>query len=100
MKYTQDVVLGSHAYLDSSPNSALKDRAYLMAWKNSIIRSKDKGTFSWADKMSEMLNVAATNNWDFRETFYAFCVATGVIDRKSTRLNSSHSSVSRMPSSA
>ena len=32
------------------------------------------------------------------EVYYRSCV--GGIDRKSTRLNSSHSSVSRMPSSA
>ena len=36
----------------------------------------------------------------FGETFFARRAKSGVRDRKSTRLNSSHQSVSRMPSSA
>ena len=36
----------------------------------------------------------------FNQSFETMMIVTTPLDRKSTRLNSSHSSVSRMPSSA
>ena len=41
-----------------------------------------------------------TEGWDWGDCFWMVLITISTIDRKSTRLNSSHSSVSRMPSSA
>ena len=74
----RSVVLNFHAYLDSSPGNALKDRAFLNAWKNSLSKAKDKNNLTWLDDAMEILQEAVTNSWDFREAFYAFCDAISV----------------------
>ena len=44
--------------------------------------------------------LAALTNADGEYTLTGVAVGEGVVDRKSTRLNSSHTDISRMPSSA
>ena len=53
-----------------------------------------------ADHKAENLSHEQRRHWDGREFDEYIITTEGVGDRKSTRLNSSHSSVSRMPSSA
>mgnify|MGYP003347815695 CR=1 FL=1 len=78
VKYARDVVLNFQAYLDSSPGKALSDRAFTNAWKNSLAKAKDKHSHPWLEDVVDILQRAATNSWDFRETLYDFCYITNV----------------------
>ena len=71
--YARDVVRAFHAYLDSSPGYSLRDRAFINAWKQAMVKGKDKTTYQWLDAAVNALQTATTYNWDFREAFYMFC---------------------------
>ena len=60
---------------------------------HSALRYTDTLNGEWVDKVFNY------GTFEFSDGFY-LKFAQGKLDRKSTRLNSSHSSVSRMPSSA
>ena len=53
-----------------------------------------------AGQLAEITALLAKNNIDLRAINIAETSDYGVLDRKSTRLNSSHNNQSRMPSSA
>ena len=76
--YAKEVVVSFHAYMDSTPAMSLRDKAFIFQWKNTLQKSKDKHNSSWVDKIIDILQVAYTGNWDFRETFYNFCMQVNI----------------------
>ena len=50
--------------------------------------------------ITEVINVKERGNQLFKDKFVLVMLVLGLLDRKSTRLNSSHRHTSRMPSSA
>ena len=52
------------------------------------------------EQMAEKLRITGRAYSDLERGIYCFSAVALVLDRKSTRLNSSHRSLSRMPSSA
>ena len=82
--------------------------AYLIGEKGVAPESLLAVTFTnkAADQMKERVAALLSETletWPHISTFHSFCVRVlrrSIEDRKSTRLNSSHHSVSRMPSSA
>mgnify|MGYP003337209080 CR=1 FL=1 len=83
---------GGHGHVDGSN----KNIAILIAFLAALLAICEMGAkSSQTTVLTE--HVEATNQWGF---FQAKTIRQTILDRKSTRLNSSHSQQSRMPSSA
>ena len=82
--------MNTQTLLYSLPLLGLLGLVYVM-WKSAWISSQDAGT----DKMKKIAGHIAEGAMAFLKAEYKV-----LIDRKSTRLNSSHVALSRMPSSA
>ena len=77
----------------------------LVVFPNNLVhfevgREKSIAAVEWAMANNSNVFLVAQKSMDTTEPQQADLFSYGVVDRKSTRLNSSHRSLSRMPSSA
>ena len=75
LKYAKNVVLCFHGYLEQAQGQMLTDKGFITAWADKLVKFKGN---PWPNNTTVMstLKAAATENWDFRETFYTFCRLT------------------------
>ena len=105
--YTSELMLNDNEYLSKSTrhfSSVLKMHNTLISSWNSIVSDSDDVYIIGGVGDYEFLKALNGNKRlimsDYERTHFNSCYRDWETDRKSTRLNSSHRSLSRMPSSA
>ena len=92
-------VLSRFDYIDSKPSSTPYDPSVMLRKNRKIVKDQ----LRYSQIIGSLMYLASTTRPDIPfavSKLSRFMSNPGTEDRKSTRLNSSHLSVSRMPSSA